>query len=617
MSQTPNITKQEIENALGSIPTSIDHNEYRQVVTNLLGALDGDVSAAEDALQNWNEESRKGQYAHDLGQVEEAGNAAGLIEIAHSHGHHLGDSDGENDRSHNDVDRLLQLAQGMELFKTSSGDPYASYKYDGRRETARIGGNRFEEYLRILFYRSEGRAISDSALQSAISTLGATAKYDGEEQEVHLRVAKHGGNIFIDIGNEAREVVRVTPNGWSVVEDYPVRFRRPANMKPLSVPSRRGDLSLLRKHVPVKDDESFALLLGWMVQALHTEGAYPPLVITGPQGAGKSTTTRIISRLIAPSVPELRDLPSNKRDLAITAERSWLLTFDNQESPPSAISDALCRLSTGGGFSVRKLYTDLEEQVFEQMRPVILNGITNLLERADLMDRSVILSLRSISMDKRKTEQQIWSDFEKDEPNIFGGLLDALVEALGAIDDVHLDKKPRMADFAAWAVAAEGAFPIPKGTFIEAYRENRKCSHRDVLEREQAARVVYDAVKQNGEWKGNATNLLSLIQTELGDDPSAAAPENVQQMTALRDRTIRPILEQFGIEYEEVKKRNRTFRFYDTEKKSESPSEERVQRSQNDSDSSVDVPPLNDRNPKPGNRSLDNASKEKQDEEIS
>ena len=39
------------------------------------------------------------------------------------------------------------------------------------------------------------------------------------------------------------------------------------------------------------------------------------------------------------------------------------------------LSDALCRLSTGGGFGVRTHYENAEETVFHSSRPIIINGI--------------------------------------------------------------------------------------------------------------------------------------------------------------------------------------------------------------------------------------------------
>ena len=48
----------------------------------------------------------------------------------------------------------------------------------------------------------------------------------------------------------------------------------------------------------------------------------------------------------------------------IAANNSRLLAFDNLSGIPAWLSDALCRVATGGSLAVRQLYTDDEEVLF-------------------------------------------------------------------------------------------------------------------------------------------------------------------------------------------------------------------------------------------------------------
>src|SRR5262249_187780 len=70
-------------------------------------------------------------------------------------------------------------------------------------------------------------------------------------------------------------------------------------------------------------------------------------------------------------------------------------------------SDALCRLSTGGGFSTRELYSDSDEKIFDSMRPVILNGIGDIVTMPDLLDRCIVLQLPIIPEHKRRQESEL------------------------------------------------------------------------------------------------------------------------------------------------------------------------------------------------------------------
>jgi hypothetical protein len=44
-----------------------------------------------------------------------------------------------------------------------------------------------------------------------------------------------------------------------------------------------------------------------------------------------------------------RTAPKKEEDILIAASNSWIVSFDNLSSIPQALSDAFCRLSTGGG----------------------------------------------------------------------------------------------------------------------------------------------------------------------------------------------------------------------------------------------------------------------------
>ena len=87
-------------------------------------------------------------------------------------------------------------------------------------------------------------------------------------------------------------------------------------------------------------------------------------------------------------------------------------------------------------------------------RPVLINGIPNLLARGDLADRSLTVTLPVIPDDRRRDEAAVGHDFDAARPGILGALLDGLVTALRRLPDLHLPKLPRMADFARVACAA-------------------------------------------------------------------------------------------------------------------------------------------------------------------
>ena len=144
----------------------------------------------------------------------------------------------------------------------------------------------------------------------------------------------------------------------------------------------------------------------------------------------------------------------------VGANNSWVIGLDNLSYISPTLSDALCRLATGGGFATRALYTDDDERIFNIKRPMILNGIEEVATRNDLLDRSVILYLPEIPQASRRSESELWAEFRREHPRILGALLDAVAGALRNRDAVQLEGLPRMADFAVWATAGEEALGI-------------------------------------------------------------------------------------------------------------------------------------------------------------
>jgi hypothetical protein len=175
-----------------------------------------------------------------------------------------------------------------------------------------------------------------------------------------------------------------------------VRFRRSAGMKALPIPVRGGSVKELSPFLNVKSDHDFVLLVAYLLAALRPCGPYPVIGLNGEQGSAKSTLCAILKALLDPNTAPLRALPRENRDLFIAATNAYVLAFDNVSGLSPWISDTLCRLSTHGSFAVRELYRDQDEVLFDAVRPVILNGIEEIITRPDLADRALLLTLEPI-----------------------------------------------------------------------------------------------------------------------------------------------------------------------------------------------------------------------------
>jgi len=366
-----------------------------------------------------------------------------------------------------------------------------------------------------------------------------------------LRVASHDGRIYIDLGSTDWRAVEIDEYGWRVIDDPPVRFRRPSGMQPLPEPARGGDISRLRSFVNVKDDADFVVVVCWLLAAMRDRGPYPALAISGEQGTAKSTLVAILRALIDPNTAPLRALPREDRDLFIAASNGHVLAFDNVSGLPAWISDTLCRLAAGGGFAVRQLYTDQDEILFDACRPIVLNGIGDMVGRADLADRAIFITLEPISDVERRAEDELWTHIHRELPGILGVLCDAISHGLRYRDLVKLKRLPRMADFAKWGTACEGAF-WPAGTFEAAYDDNQRGANDAVLDADDVALAVKAFMRSRPPWEGTHGRFKEELEAHrFGEDKhrSKGWPETVNAMSS-RLRRAATSLRRAGIEIE-------------------------------------------------------------------
>lgn len=75
--------------------------------------------------------------------------------------------------------KLVQLAEGMELFHDAMGDAYATVTDKDPRETIRIDSRAFRRRLSFEYYGTERKAPSPQALNSALPTIEAKAVFEG------------------------------------------------------------------------------------------------------------------------------------------------------------------------------------------------------------------------------------------------------------------------------------------------------------------------------------------------------------------------------------------------------------------------------------------------------
>lgn len=439
------------------------------------------------------------------------------------------------------------------LFTNKSGDSFARIKASNHVTTVAIRSELFRFWLGQSCYDLTGSYPTENVMRESIVYAEGKSRADGIVREVFCRLAGDHQKILIDLIDESGSHVEITADGWTVVDQPPseIFFIRRSSMLEIPRPQRNGNLADLRGLLNLNNETDWKLLVIWILGALNPKGPYPILMLNGGPGTAKSTTSSILKRLIDPSGAPLRSLPTNERDAMVMGQSARVLVFDNVSHMSNEISDLFCRIATGAGFAVRKLYTDSEEKVISVMLASIFNGIPDFYSsRSDLVDRSVGITLKKISSVDRKSSKELEASFEQKRGQIFGALLDVLVSILRNLPFVKMKNRPRMADFAEFVTAAEKHLDWEEDTVVSLLDQNRREAEGMILENCVYLEIIKSLVAYQGkEWRGSAKKLLEEIETKIGDDPrkKRQVPQSPGALSSALRRYI-PAFASIGIE---------------------------------------------------------------------
>jgi hypothetical protein len=425
------------------------------------------------------------------------------------------------------ADRLAAIGSEYELWHDPAQVAYASVG----RHSFKVHSKPFRSLL-IHEYRKryENKVPNAEAVAAAQNAIEGVAVFDGHVLVAHVRVAGHGGDVYLHLADAESTVIRIGPDGWAPCKNPPVKFKQPAGMHALSMPVHGGKIADLRPFLNLADETTFTLVVASIMGVFNPDGPFPPLVLLGEQGSAKSTTARVLKRLLDPAAAPIRSQPREGRDLMISAGNNWILAFDNLSSIPDWLSDAFCRIATGGGYATRELYSDDGEIIFDSKRPLILNAIEDIITRGDLLERSILLRHPHIPEEKRVPEKDFWSRFEVARPKLLGAVLDRVAGGLRMLKNVELVRSPRMADFARFAVACERG--SGEGGFLAAYTENQSGAHEAALDDSPVTAVLLQFLDGKDGWDGTPTELFTALNGLVSrDDRPDGWPKRANSLT--------------------------------------------------------------------------------------
>jgi hypothetical protein len=467
---------------------------------------------------------------------------------------------------------LTAILTGLSFFRVLTGRVFTVV--DGL--SLPVDGEEFAAWLSHECHGRTGKVVGPTTIKDAIrAVVGVSTKLPLGVAPIRYAYDNDGG-IWVDLADKDGNFVHVTARTVKIEKRCPIAFYRPAGTGAMAVPELTEKpevaacvleeffdfLAVGRK----SRAGLFAIIMSAMRPMEHLKtGAltrYTVGVFNGEHGSGKSTRQMFVRRTIDPREPASMKMPDKVDDLCIYSENSAVVSLDNQSNLSLMMSDALCRVATGDGNVKRSLFTTRDLAVFRGARPILVNGITDVVTRDDLLDRSLIVHVER--PEETKTDDELEDKFKELWPRVFGGLCFCMMEALDGHADREVNRAIRMLQAARWAAAAEVAAGFDTGAVEQAY----------MAAREEAVAIAADdpfvtafLAVVGKDWKSTVTKLTEelVAHVEARDPvtgkatkrPPKGFPTTVPMVRSTLKRKM-PALRQLGVEVERTEERTAT-----------------------------------------------------------
>jgi hypothetical protein len=428
-------------------------------------------------------------------------------------------------KKESDAQVLVRIARAQsELFMGADDNLiYATVrKGNGIADTYSVVGSEYRHWMDSRFEEESDKVPTDVAFRNATRRVcSGILDNDGPKKNVCLRSGSHQENVYLDIRDPQRRVIRVNAAGWQIVSEAPICFYRPSIAGALPIPVAGQRVELLREFLTM-DDNAWRLYLPALLSYMLPSRRFVILGVTGEYGSAKSTLVNITKAFVDPgSQFEYESpLPKDEKDFVVRCVHERLITLGNLTHLPGDLSNLACQLVFGVHLPYRVLYTNDDVRKIFLRRPLILSGISDVATRGDLADRYVKIQLPVLTQqwDKAHKGREFEPCFAEKRSEIFGALLDLLVAVLLTKEGCISPEMVRVKEYGAIGVAVERVLGWPSGSFEESFKLMRQDTKESVLESNILVGPLLTILSGRGLFEGTSDELLGQM--------TALSPQN-------------------------------------------------------------------------------------------
>ena len=411
--------------------------------------------------------------------------------------------------------------------KANCDSVYVEYpNYNGNTSFVSISSRKFQNFV-VARYAELSETDTYPDFTDAIKTRTSVAAFKTINPVIitnRVFGSISSGKITYDLASETdKPFVVIKEDGVSLKSTTKnFKFLRNATDKAQVTPTEGTDsdvFTLLTPYINM-DESSLKLFVIHLIQLFSRSSSHFATIISSSKGTGKTTLTKLVSSLIAPSEIDAVVTSNSDSDLKTTLAGNYFVAFDNTTALSTSYSNILCAAITGSKEAKRKLYTDSDKVILTLHSAVFINGIDIVPHQSDLAERSLLFELQPITHDKRIPEREFWDRFDADKPVILSAIFHTLSKAMTCLKDIKTEKLHRMAEANKEMLAIAVALGITEEEFQTLLDGNRNTMDEKYSENSTFVDTIVDFIAVQGSQRTFASALYSAVKDFYDGQPS-------------------------------------------------------------------------------------------------